>query len=37
LEGWNAAEYLQDKVLDAKVDEAGNAQFSLAVQRPDMA
>jgi Fe-S cluster assembly iron-binding protein IscA len=33
----NAAEYLQDKVLDAKVDEAGNAQFSLAVQRPDMA
>ena len=33
----NAAAYLQDKVLDAKVDEQGNAQFSLAVQRPDMA
>ncbi|MBO0801622.1 MAG: Fe-S cluster assembly protein HesB [Nocardiopsaceae bacterium] len=32
-----AASYLQDKVLDAKVDEQGNAQFSLAVQRPDMA
>ena len=32
----SAAAYLQDKVLDAKVDEAGNAQFSLAVQRPDM-
>lgn len=31
----NAATYLQDKVLDAKVDEEGNAQFSLAVQRAE--
>jgi Fe-S cluster assembly iron-binding protein IscA len=33
----NAASYLQDKVLDAKVDESGNAQFSLAIQSPDQA
>lgn len=31
----NAAMYLQDKVLDAKVDDQGNAQFSLAVQRSE--
>jgi len=27
-----AAAYLQDKILDAKVDGAGNAHFSLALQ-----
>jgi iron-sulfur cluster assembly protein len=28
-----AAGYLDDKVLDAAVDEVGNARFSIAVQR----
>jgi iron-sulfur cluster assembly protein len=29
-----AAVYLEDKVLDARVDEQGNAQFSLGMQDP---
>ena len=29
-----AACFLDDKVLDAQVDEAGNVRFSLAAQRP---
>ncbi len=29
-----AAGFLDDKVLDAEVDEAGNVRFSLAAQRP---
>jgi Fe-S cluster assembly iron-binding protein IscA len=29
-----AASYLDDKVLDAQVDGAGNVRFSLGVQRP---
>ena len=29
-----AAAYLEDKVLDARVDEDGNASFSLAMQFP---
>jgi iron-sulfur cluster assembly protein len=29
-----AAAYLDDKVLDAQVDSAGNAQFSLRTQEP---
>ncbi len=29
-----AAGFLDDKVLDAQVDEAGNVRFSLAAQRP---
>ncbi len=29
-----AAAYLQDKVLDAQVDQEGNARFSLGVQYP---
>jgi Fe-S cluster assembly iron-binding protein IscA len=29
-----AASYLDDKILDAQVDEAGNARFSLGVQKP---
>ncbi len=29
-----AASYLDDKVLDAQVDGAGNARFSLGVQEP---
>jgi iron-sulfur cluster assembly protein len=32
-----AAVYLDDKVLDAQVDEQGNAHFSLAMQAPDQA
>ena len=30
-----AAAYLDDKVLDAQVDQAGKAQFSLGVQGPE--
>lgn len=30
-----AAAYLEDKVLDAEVDQAGKAQFSLGVQAPE--
>jgi|HubBroStandDraft_5_1064220.scaffolds.fasta_scaffold363489_1 iron-sulfur cluster assembly protein len=30
-----AAFYLQDKVLDARVDEQGNSQFALGMQEPD--
>ena len=30
-----AAIFLDDKVLDAGVDEQGNARFSLGVQKPD--
>jgi iron-sulfur cluster assembly protein len=30
-----AALYLEDKVLDAQVDEQGNAHFALAMQEPD--
>jgi Fe-S cluster assembly iron-binding protein IscA len=33
----NAAVYLEDKVLDAQVDEQGNARFSLAIQNPGTA
>ena len=33
----NAAAYLYDKVLDAQVDEQGNARFSLAIQPPNQA
>jgi Fe-S cluster assembly iron-binding protein IscA len=29
-----AAGFLDDKVLDAQVDEAGNARFALGAQRP---
>ncbi|TVZ04840.1 Fe-S cluster assembly protein HesB [Trebonia kvetii] len=29
-----AARYLDDKILDAQVDETGNARFSLGVQEP---
>jgi iron-sulfur cluster assembly protein len=29
-----AAAYLEDKVLDARLDEQGNAEFSLGVQGP---
>ena len=29
-----AAAYLEDKVLDAQVDSAGNAHFTLGVQNP---
>jgi len=29
-----AAVYLEDKVLDAQIDEDGNARFSLGVQHP---
>jgi Fe-S cluster assembly iron-binding protein IscA len=32
-----AAAYLEDKVLDAQVDEQGQARFSLDVQDPDHA
>ena len=32
-----AAAYLEDKVLDAQVDEQGEAHFSLAVQEPGQA
>lgn len=31
----HAAMYLDDKVLDARVDSAGNAHFTLAVQPPE--
>jgi iron-sulfur cluster assembly protein len=31
----NAATYLDDKVLDARVDEEGNAHFSLIMQASD--
>jgi Fe-S cluster assembly iron-binding protein IscA len=31
----DAAVYLEDKVLDARVDSAGNAHFTLAVQPPE--
>lgn len=30
-----AAGFLDDKILDAQVDEAGNVRFSLVVQRPE--
>jgi iron-sulfur cluster assembly protein len=30
-----AASYLDDKVLDAQLDSAGNARFSLGVQKPE--
>ena len=30
-----AIPYLEDKVLDARVDEQGNSQFSLGMQEPD--
>jgi Fe-S cluster assembly iron-binding protein IscA len=29
-----AARYLEDKILDAQIDETGNARFSLGVQEP---
>jgi iron-sulfur cluster assembly protein len=32
-----AAAYLEDKVLDAQVDEQGEARFSLGVQEPGQA
>jgi iron-sulfur cluster assembly protein len=32
-----AAAYLEDKVLDAQVDEQGQARFSLGVQEPGQA
>ena len=32
-----AAAYLEDKVLDAQVDEQGEAHFSLGVQEPGQA
>jgi iron-sulfur cluster assembly protein len=32
-----AAAYLEDKVLDAQVDEQGNAHFTVAVQDPGQA
>ena len=32
-----AAAYLEDKVLDAQVDEQGEAHFSLGMQDPDRA
>jgi iron-sulfur cluster assembly protein len=32
-----AAAYLEDKVLDAEVDQEGQPRFSLAVQRPAQA
>jgi iron-sulfur cluster assembly protein len=32
-----AAAYLEDKVLDAQIDEQGEAHFSLGVQSPDQA
>jgi iron-sulfur cluster assembly protein len=31
----HAALYLEDKVLDARVDEQGNARFTLGTQEPD--
>lgn len=30
----DAAAYLEDKVLDARVDNAGNTHFTLAIQAP---
>ena len=33
--GPQAAAYLADKVLDAQVDEEGNARFTIAAQDPD--
>lgn len=32
-----AAAYLDDKVLDAQVDQEGNPQFSLGIQAPEQA
>ena len=35
--GPEAAAYLEDKVLDAQIDDQGHARFSLGMQRPAQA